>query len=158
MAFLDEEFDVLTLPVSEMNFDPLPTGWYSVSIKGAELKNTKDGTGNYIAVRYDVSGPTHAGRVVWGNINIRNKSEKASEIGRQHLGELMRAIGLAKVSDTDQLIGGNLQIKLSIREDEKYGSSNEVKAFKALDGEKPPIAMAATAKPATTKAKPAWAK
>lgn len=157
MAFLDEEFDVQTLPQSESNFDPLPAGWYNVSIKGAELKNTKDSTGAYIAVRYDVIGPTHSGRVVWGNINIRNKSEKAEAIGRQQLGELMRAIGLAKVNDTDQLIGGNLAIKLSIREDEKYGNSNEVKGFKAIEGSQPPM-PASVGKAPAAKAKPAWVK
>ena len=140
MAFLDEAFDVNSLPQSDNNFDPLPAGWYTTKIAGAEIKTTKNGTGQYISVRYDIIGPSHQGRVVFGNINIKNANPKAEEIGRQQLGEIMRAIGLARVTDTDQLIGGNVQIKLSVKQDETYGDKNEIKGFKAVTGGAMPTA------------------
>lgn len=156
MAFLDETFTADEMPVSEKSYDVLPAGWYSASITGAELKNTKAGTGQYIAIRYDITGPSHQGRVVFGNLNIRNPNPKAEEIGRQQLGEVMRAIGLAKVQDTDELIGGQLSIKLDIRSSDQYGDQNEVKGFKAIAGSAPP---APVAKPAATgKAAPPWQK
>lgn len=65
MAFLNKTFTAAELPQSDSSFDPLPAGWYQVSIGGAELRATKSGTGKYIAVRYDVLGPTHQGRVVF---------------------------------------------------------------------------------------------
>jgi hypothetical protein len=154
MAQLNETFSVDALPVSDRNFEPLPAGWYTAVVNGAEIKATKAGTGQYIAVRYDITGPTHQGRVVFGNLNIKNPNPKAEEIGRQQLGELMRAIGLSTVQDTDQLIGGQLMIKLDVRESEQYGASNDVKAFKA-NGSAPPAAKAA---PASTKAAPPWVK
>lgn len=131
MAFLDTAFDVNELPVSENNYDPIPEGWYNVRIVSAEIKATKSGTGQYISIRYDIIGPSHQGRQVFGTLNIKNDSQKAEEIGRQQLGSLMRAIGLARVTDTDQLINGELQVKLSIKRDEQYGDKNEIKAFKA---------------------------
>jgi hypothetical protein len=163
MAFLSQSFDVADLPQSSGgNFEPLPAGWYSVTIAGAELKNTKAGNGQFIAVRYDVTGPTHQGRVVFGNLNIQNPNPKAEEIGRQQLGELMRAIGLAKVTDTDQLIGGNLQIKLDIKRDEQYGDKNEVRGFKAVSGgalpSVAPTGMPLPSMAAPAKAAPPWAK
>lgn len=159
MSFLDVAINAADLPVSESSFGPLPAGWYQVNIKGAELKDTKAGTGQYIAVQYDVLGPTHQGRVVFGNLNIRNPNPKAEEIGRQQLGELMRAIGLATVQDTDQLIGGQLSIKLKIRKSEEYGDSNDVSGYKALDGGVAQVPAPAQASPqvATASAAP-WAK
>jgi hypothetical protein len=154
MAQLLETFSVDALPQSTNNFEPLPAGWYTAVVNGAEIKNTKAGTGQYIAVRYDITGPTHQGRVVFGNLNIKNPNPKAEEIGRQQLGELMRAIGLTTVQDTDQLIGGQLSIKLDVRESEQYGASNDVKGFKA-NGSAPPSAKAAAA---PTKAAPPWVK
>jgi hypothetical protein len=133
MAFLDQEFNADDF-VTSSNFDPLPEGWYNVAIAGAEVKNTKAGTGQYIAIKYTVTGPTHQGRVVFGNLNIKNPNPRAEEIGREQLGAMMRAIGLSKIKDTDQLIGGNLSIKLSIQRDPTYGESNDVKAFKAISG------------------------
>ncbi len=155
MAQLPETFSADALPVSDRNFEPLPAGWYTCVVNGAEIKNTKAGTGQYIAVRYDITGPSHQGRVVFGNLNIKNPNPKAEEIGRQQLGELMRAIGLPTVQDTDQLIGGQLQIKLEVRESEQYGASNDVKAFKS-NGSAPPSASKAA--PTSTKAAPPWVK
>jgi len=154
MAQLNETFSVDALPVSDRNFEPLPAGWYTAVVNGAEIKNTKAGTGQYIAVRYDITGPTHQGRVVFGNLNIKNPNPKAEEIGRQQLGELMRAIGLTTVQDTDQLIGGQLSIKLDVRESEQYGASNDVKGYKS-NGAAPPVAAKA---PAAAKAAPPWVK
>ncbi len=154
MANLDQTFDVNELPQGTSSFEPLPPGWYSGVITGAELKNTKNGTGQYISIKYQVTAPTHQGRVVFGNINIKNANPKAEEIGRQQLGEIMRAIGLARVQDTDQLIGGNLQIKLAIRESEGYEPQNEFKGFKAIEGSAPPSAHAPAPAAAPSKAAP----
>lgn len=131
---LNQSFNAAELPQSDNNFEPLPAGWYQAAINGAELKTTKAGTGQYIAVRYDVLGPTHQGRVVFGNLNISNPNPKAEAIGHQQLGDLMRAIGVAQVTDTDQLIGGNCEIKLKVRKSEEYGDSNDVQAWKAIAG------------------------
>jgi hypothetical protein len=160
MAFLTETFDVNELPVGNAgNFEPLPVGWYTCTISQAELKDTKAGNGQYIKLRYDITGPSHQGRVVFGNLNIKNANPKAEEIGRQQLGEIMRAIGLAKVADTDQLIGGQISIKLDIKQDAQYGASNEVRGFKSVSGSVAPAATAAPASaPATGKAAPPWAK
>ena len=160
MAFLSESFDVNELPVGNtQNFEPLPAGWYTATINQAELKDTKANNGQYIKLRYDITGPTHQGRVVFGNLNIKNANPKAEEIGRQQLGEVMRAIGLAKVTDTDQLIGGQIGIKLEIKQDAQYGASNEVKGFKSLSGSAAPAAaMPAASTPASGKAAPPWAK
>jgi hypothetical protein len=158
MAFLSQSFDVSDLPEPSKDFSPLPAGWYSATISGAEVKETKAGTGEYIAVKYSITGPTHEGRVIFGNLNIKNQNPKAEEIGRQQLGEIMRAIGLARVTDTDQLIGGNLVIKLDIKADEKYGDRNEVKGFKAVVGAMSGMPTAAPAAPSGAKAAPPWAK
>ena len=156
MAFLDQTFSADDMPVSEKSYEPLPAGWYTATITGAELKATKAGTGQYIAIRYDIIGPTHQGRIVFGNLNIRNPNATAEEIGRQQLGEVMRAIGLAKVQDTDELIGGQLSIKVSIRNSDQYGDQNEVKGFKAIAGSTPPAPAAKAA--ASGKAAPPWQK
>jgi len=164
MAFLNEEFNVNELPQGNGNFEPLPAGWYTATISQSELKATKAGNGQYIKLRYDITGPSHQGRVVFGNLNIKNANPKAEEIGRQQLGDIMRSIGLAKVSDTDQLIGGQIGIKLEVKQDEQYGASNEVKGFKSVSGSVAPAAAsmpaktAAPAQAAPTKAAPPWAK
>ena len=157
MASLSQSFNVSDLPKSSNDFSPLPAGWYTATISGAEIKQTKAGNGEYIAVKYSITGPTHQGRVVFANLNIKNTNPKAEEIGRQQLGEVMRSIGLARVDDTDQLIGGSLSIKLEVKLSEEYGDGNEVKGFKAVAGGSMPT-PSASAPAAPAKAAPPWAK
>lgn len=158
MAFLSDPFELNDLPVAERSYDLVPAGWYTATITQAEIKDTKNGAGQYIKLRYDITGPSHQGRVVFGNLNIRNASAEAERIGRQQLGEVMRAIGLARVTDTDQLIGGALSIKVAIRQSAEYGDQNEVKGFKAIEGGSAPATVARASAPAATKAAPPWAK
>ncbi len=166
MANLGQTYDTSDLPEGGGGFDPVPPGWYNVSITQATLENTKNGSGQYINVRYDIIGPSFQGRVVFGKIHIKNANPKAEEYARADLGNLMRAIGLARVTDTDQLIGANLKIKLNIRPErvdedtgKTYDATNEVRGFKAMEGAVPN--MGGTHKepsaPTSGKAAPPWA-
>ena len=160
MAFLNEAFDVNELPQGNTgNFEPLPAGWYTATISQAELKDTKAGNGQYIKLRYDVTGPSHQGRVVFGNLNIKNPNPKAEEIGRQQLRSIMEALGIARLTDTDQLIGGNLKVKLKIKSDPQYGDKNEVSGFGSV-GSKPAVSAPASAPAPTAKSSsaPPWAR
>jgi hypothetical protein len=155
-----ETINLNDLPEQTNDFAPIPAGDYTVSIKDAELKPTKDGSGQYIKLKLQVQAPAHVGRVIFSNLNIRNKSQAAETIGRQQLGAIMRALGLASVSDTDQLIGATIGVKVAIKEAQNgYEAQNEVKAYKALTGSVPSPASAAQAPAAATgKAAPPWLK
>ena len=73
----------------------------------------------------------------------------------------MLAIGLSSVRDTDQLVGGNLEIKLKITKSEEYGDKNEVTAYKAT-GNTSAVPSSSSAKPAASAEKKGgglpWAK
>lgn len=152
-----ETFDARNVMPSA-GFDPLPPGWYQATITKADLTPTKDGTGQYIKVRYDILGPTHQGRVVFGNLNLRNANPKAEEIGRQQLGDVCRAIGKMQLSDTDELLGGVCEIKLTIRTQEGYEPQNEVKGWKAIAGGVMPTPEIKHETAPAAKATPPWAK
>ena len=135
MALLEQEITLDELPESG-GYDLLPAGWYTASITETDVKDTKDGRGKYIKVRYDITGPTHQGRVVFGNLNIQNPSSEAERIGRQQFGDLLRAIGITRIRDTDELLGGHVQIKVGIKEDKtgQYEPQNDIRGFKPLEG------------------------
>lgn len=148
------------LPASENggDFAPLPAGEYNVRIAEASIQDTKSGTGQYIKLRLDVTGPSHEGRVLFSNLNIKNDSQKAEEIGRQQLGDIMRATGLDSLSDTDQLVGGNMRVKVAIRKSEEWGDQNDVKAYKAITGSAAPAPAQAAPQQAAASGKPPWMK
>jgi hypothetical protein len=137
------------------DYTPIPDGWYDVTITEANVKATKAGNGEYLSYRCDVVGPTHQGRVVFGMITLRNPNPKAEEIGNQQMGELCRAIGAARLDDSDQLIGKRMAIKVGTESSEQYGDKNKIKAMKASNGNAPTSSAAAAPAPAS---KPPWAK
>lgn len=135
MAFLGQEYRVDELPESG-SYDLIPAGWYQAQINSADLKPTKSGDGQYLSIRFDIIAPTHQGRVVFGNVNLKNASAQAEEIGRRQLGEILRSIGKSVIRDSDELIGGQLQIKVGVQHDKngQYEDRNDIKGYKALDG------------------------
>lgn len=151
MAQLGFNFSANDVPESTGSYEAIPAGFYEASVAGADIKESRSG-GSYINVRYDIIGPSHAGRVVFGMITISNANPKAEEVGRQQLAGLIRAIGLSDLSDTDQLIGGRLSIKLDVEESEQYGAQNRVRGFKPVAKPSAPGAKAYTGKSA-----PPWA-
>jgi len=163
--FLNKTINLNELP-EETNYSSIPSGEYAVTIKSVDVKQTKAGNGTYLKLRLDITGPTHAGRVLFANVTLSNPNEKAEEIGRQQIGSIMRALRIASFSDTDQFIGGNLRVKVVATHSDEYGDGNEVKAFKSLEGSAPPSAVlstipkvAATAAPTSTgRVDPPWVK
>ena len=131
MAHLGQTFDIADIPEQE-GYSPIPDGWYRGQIQKADLRDTKSG-GKMIALGITIIGEKYAGRMVWANINIRNPSAEAERIGQQQLGSVLRAIGLAKVGDTDELIGGSLEFKAAT-EEYQGEKKNSVKGFRAIQG------------------------
>jgi len=155
MAQIDNDILDRKLP-EKSSFEPLSAGWYEAKIHTSELADTKAG-GRVIKLRYDILGPTGQGRVVFGSITLRNANPVAVEIGDQQRADLVAATGLGSMTDTDQLVGCSLQIKLAVRRSEEYGDSNEVKGFKPSGGGIPKTSgIGATPAAAGTKAP--WAK
>ena len=156
MSFLEHTIDIKDLPENEStgDFSPLPEGEYSVTIKAAEVKATKAGDGSYINLRLDVNEGKYAKRVLFAMITLRNKSDKAESIGKGQLRDVMSACGIGSLSDTDQLLGHNLIVRVGQRE---YNGTmqNDVKGYKTAGASAPTISAAPQA---SGKAAPPWAK
>ena len=135
MSFIDfSNFDVNSTKYddNDNSFDLLPAGWYQMFISKAELRPTKSG-GSMISVTYDVTGPTHQGRKVFGNFNWENANPVAQEIGRKQFAQQVRALGLPGIQSLDDLINLPFDGKVGIQKskDPQYEDSNRVTAFAA---------------------------
>lgn len=139
--FLSTAINLNDLPQNDQISGALPAGEYAVKIDKAELKTTNSGDGQYIKLQLRVTGPTHVNACVFTNLNIVNRNETAERIGKQQLRSIMEAINLQTITDTDQLIGGVMLVKISCQPDDyRRGNGdldamkNEVKLFKKLGG------------------------
>lgn len=147
----------------DQEYDLVPEGIYNADIEKAEIKDTKNGTGQYINIQLKIVGPTNAGRMVFAMLNIKNANPKAEEIGLRQLKELRIACGIATLRDTDELIGKTVKIKVKINpEKDGYKASNSVASYQSINGGVMPApgtnGQANGTAPAASGSTPPWAR
>lgn len=129
-------------------FDPIPAGVYIAQIVESDVKPTKNGGGQYVQFTLEILDGPCKGRKVWSRINVRNQSTEAERIGQAQLSQLQHALGVLQLQDTQQLHLRPLRIKVTVRKDEQYGDSNEVKGFEAIANAQPGFVAPPAANPA----------
>lgn len=104
MADLGMDFDHNEVEISD--FSPLPAGDYELQITEADVKANSKGTGTILTFKAEVINPAeHAGRTIFGNLNIRHDNPTAQKIGQEQLSALCKSAGVAgKISNSDQLL------------------------------------------------------
>ena len=140
MSMLGETF--VTDEAEDMSFDPLPIGAYIAKIKVAEIKTTASGTGEYISCQWEIMEALDAedqksiGRIVFQNLNIVNDNEMAVKIARSQLKQITKALGIAELADTNELVGQPVKIVLKIRPAKGgYDASNDVAKVMSMETE-----------------------
>lgn len=132
-------------------FKPLPVGYYTAIIVDSEIKDTKSGTGQYLALTFEVVEGEHTSRKVFHNINIVNANSEAERIGRQELATLTQKLGVGNVQDTTDLHNKPVKIYLTIEEyNGKHSNRVTGSKYKSASEQAAPASQAAPApQPAT---------
>ena len=138
MARLEQTYYSDQLPrSSDIAREPVPAGTYEVQITDTDLKTTRNGDGCYIWLELTiVKNPEYNNRKIFANINISNPSQKAVDIGRAQLGDVLEITGISMFNDTDMLKGKLLGVKVKISEGppEYPNKQNDVIAYLYPDG------------------------
>ena len=112
--------------VQGADFSPIPEGEYNLLVEDAESKRTKDGEGQYISLKLQVLDGKYKGRLIFHNVTIQNRNDKAVEIGRKALIILSRCKG-KPLTDSAQLLGVTVRAKVRIRPAQNgYDAQNDV--------------------------------
>jgi hypothetical protein len=124
-TFAADAVDTTTAP----SYEALPAGDYFAVVTQTDVKTTKAGTGQYVAVTLEVADGPHKGRRVWDNINFQNPSAKAQEIGKRQLAELCKACGVTTLQRTEQLHGKVIKVRLGQEPGQDGTLRNRVKGY-----------------------------
>ena len=131
-------FDATTVDPSTPR-ELLPPGKYVAHIVASEMKDTSTG-GQYLKLEHEVIDGPHRGRKVWNNLNLVNNNQTTVEIAQRQLSAICHAIGVLKVSDSDQLHFKPLLITVKVRPagKDKNGidrdAQNEVGGYEPTSG------------------------
>lgn len=131
MAYLGMNFDANTVEPNAA-FEPVPTGWYRVSIIKSEMKETKNGEGHYLQLEMEILEGQYAGCKLWDRLNLFNPNQQAVDIAQRTLSAICHAIGVLTVTDSEALHGHPLLARaVFVPAKGDYDAKNDIKGYKA---------------------------
>lgn len=127
LSSLGEDFTQYERTVGEGGATTLPIGFYTGIITRANMNETKDGTGKYLEIEFDITSPSQfSNRKFWDKFNIINKNPTAVKIAKEQLADLLKALGFAHPPNTSEMEGREVAMYLGLypaRTDQKTGKT-----------------------------------
>jgi hypothetical protein len=133
-------FDANTVePANDL--EPIPFGKYVAVVTDSEMKPTKNGSGNYLQLTFQIIEGPHANRLLWVRLNLDNPNATAVEIARRELSSICRAVGVLTPNDSTDLHNLPCFIHVKVKRRSDTGEmQNEVKGYSRRDASAKPIA------------------
>ena len=117
---------------SNRSYEPLERGMYEGIIIDSSIKETKAGTGEYIELVIQVADGVHSGRRLWERLNVSNPNKTAEDIARSQLAMLCQAVGVTKLTQTEDLHDKLFLMQVDI--DRKDTTRNRIIGYQAAGG------------------------
>ena len=134
----------------------LPAGDYQAVIVDSGMKTPKSGGAGMLELVLQVQNhPQFNGAKLWDRLNIRHAKPDVANIARQRLKAIMDAVGLASISDSQQL--HNRQLTVTVAQSEYNGKpTNEVKGYSAKRSSGQPMTQTSYAAPTASNPANPW--
>ncbi len=147
-------FDATTVAPATA-YAPLPAGTYMCIAEDSEIKPTNSGEGKYLQITWKVIEGEHSGRLVWERLNIDNPKQATVEIAYKTLSSICHAVGKAQISDSAELHGIPVNVKLIVRDSAQFGATNDIRGYSAVTAGATPAVATPAAAPAPQATPPA---
>jgi hypothetical protein len=145
-------FDANTVDPSTP-LDPVPSGKYVAAIVASAMKPTKDKSGSFLELTFQILDGEYRNRKLWTRLNLDNANATAVQIARGQLSAICRAVGVTTPKDSTELHDLPLEITVKLKPRKDTGDlSNEIAGF----AKKGAAAAAAPARAAS--GTPPWAR
>lgn len=112
------------------SFELIPDNTEATAIiQSTEWKETKDGTGGYLKLKIEIIDGIYKGRLLFDNLNLQNKNEKAVSIAQQTLAKICLAVNKPKVQTSEELLNIPLKVKIGVSKQDGYEPLNKIKSY-----------------------------
>ena len=129
----------------DLDFAPLPDGWYAASISESAIRTGKDSGKDYLNLEFTVTAGDYTSRKVWMVYSLWHDNPDVVRWAKEKLGKLAGALNMASIEDHEELTGQQVEIKVGLDRNNR----NEVKYYRSAGDTPPPSSNG--------KAAPAWA-
>ncbi|TVQ34161.1 MAG: DUF669 domain-containing protein [Phycisphaeraceae bacterium] len=129
-----------------VGFEPLPAGKYLCTIVDSDMKQTRNGAGEYLLFEFQVIDGPHMGRKLWDRLTIKHPNQTTVKIARGMLSALCRAVGVMAPKDSVELHSLPLVVSVGLKKRQDTGElTNVVKAYSKRDAGNTVVGAAAAA-------------
>lgn len=134
------------------DFTAIDPGDYVAHIIKSEMKQTKNGQGQYLELMWQIVQGDNTGRNLWTRLNLVNNSIQAVEIAQKHLKSICDAVGVpGPLSDSNVLHNKPCMIRVTKKAaTSEYPEGNDVKGYEPLTSAVPAVPVVAGAPVAAT--------
>ena len=134
--FGNDGFDSTAKENQKVN-NALPAGEYHAVLVASEKKQTKDGSGAYLKLDFQIASGEFQNQHIFSNCNLwlaltDDNKRMAVQIAKGQLSELCRAVGVLNPKDSKELHGIPMLIKLNCKENGEYGMQNNIVKFSPM--------------------------
>ena len=113
-----------------VDFEPIPAGKYLAIITDSGMKPTKNGSGSFLELTFQVIDGPYKNRLLWSRLNLDNQNKQAVEIARAQLSAICRAVGVMQPKDSLELHNLPLQITVKCKRREDTDEIvNEIRGY-----------------------------
>jgi hypothetical protein len=113
-----------------VGFDPIPAGKYLAVITGSEMKPTKNNSGEYLELTFQVIEGEYKGRLLWARLNLENPNALTVKIARAELSAICRAVSVMAPRDSVELHNLPLVITVAHKKRDDTGElTNVIKGY-----------------------------
>lgn len=111
-------------------FEAIPADKYIAAIVESETKPTKNGSGSYLQLTFQVLDGPYKGRLLWARLNLNNSNPLTVQIARAELSAICRAAGVMTPKDSVELHNLPMQITVRCKKRDDTGEiTNEIKGY-----------------------------
>lgn len=115
-----------------IGIDAIPAGKYTAVISNSEMKPTRNGSGQYLELTFEIIEGEYKNRKVWARLNLENQNAQAVQIARADLSAICRAVNVPAPRDSAELHNLPLVITVRSRKNPESGEiSNDIKGYAA---------------------------
>lgn len=130
MAELNFNIDTSSIDTTS-NYELIPDGEYVFEIVSSSLDDTKDKSGKILKLSTKIMQGKHTGRIVFCNLNLVNKSQKATEVAWKMFASLWTCLAFDTYPKDSTMLHGIpfLGLVVSEKGTNGYADKNVIKRF-----------------------------
>jgi hypothetical protein len=122
------------------DFDPIPAGKYLAVITASQMKETKNKTGDYLELVFQIVEGEYKTRLLSARLCLNHPTPTTSKIARSQLADICKAVGVLTPGDSAELHNLPLIINVKLKKRDDTGElTNEIKGFSKRESATAPV-------------------